>query len=203
MPSSNGTGTARSVAKLYGSAATGGSDIGLSPNIFEALAKPAISPTNGLRDKVLQADTAFSLGFWKPYPKFVFGSSENAFGTPGARRLVRVRRSGNRHRIRLCNEPPRLPLFERSARTRPAPNPVPRHPGCQAADIALASPRPCRTLDAVRPIRDEIAPRLQLRPRRNSASCAYSAANGFSRCGRVAFPLTGWQLSSASSSYRT
>ena len=83
MPSSNGTGTARSVAKLYGSAATGGTDIGLSPTIFEALAKPAISPTNGLRDKVLQADTAFSLGFWKPYPKFVFGSSENAFGTPG------------------------------------------------------------------------------------------------------------------------
>ena len=83
MPSSNGTGTARSVAKLYGSAATGGTDIGLSPTIFEALAKPAISPTNGLRDKVLQADTAFSLGFWKPYPKFVFGSSEDAFGTSG------------------------------------------------------------------------------------------------------------------------
>jgi CubicO group peptidase (beta-lactamase class C family) len=83
MPSSNGTGTARSVAKLYGSAATGGTDIGLSSNTFEALAKPAIPPTNGLRDKVLQADTAYSLGFMKPVPKFVFGSSENAFGTPG------------------------------------------------------------------------------------------------------------------------
>ncbi|MGN6335102.1 serine hydrolase domain-containing protein [Mycobacterium sp.] len=83
MPSSNGTGTARSLAKLYGSAATGGADIGLSPNIFEALAKPAIPPTDGTRDKVLQADTAYSLGFWKPFPKFVFGSSEKAFGTPG------------------------------------------------------------------------------------------------------------------------
>jgi CubicO group peptidase (beta-lactamase class C family) len=83
MPSSNGTGTARSVAKLYGSAATGGADIGLSPSIFEALTQPAIAPSNGLRDKVLLADTAFSLGFWKPFPNFVFGSSEKAFGTPG------------------------------------------------------------------------------------------------------------------------
>jgi CubicO group peptidase (beta-lactamase class C family) len=83
MPSSNGTGTARSVAKLYGSAATGGADIGLSPSIFEALTLPAIPPSNGLRDKVLLADTAFSLGFWKPFPNFVFGSSEKAFGTPG------------------------------------------------------------------------------------------------------------------------
>ena len=31
MPAVNGTGTARSVAKLYGSAATGGSEIGLTP----------------------------------------------------------------------------------------------------------------------------------------------------------------------------
>jgi len=83
MPSSNGTGTARSVAKLYSSAATGGADIGLSPSIFETIAKPAIPPTNGVRDKVLQADTAFSLGFMRPAPKFVFGSSEKAFGTPG------------------------------------------------------------------------------------------------------------------------
>jgi CubicO group peptidase (beta-lactamase class C family) len=83
MPSSNGTGTARSVARLYGSAATGGTDIGLNPSTFEALAQPAIPPTSGSRDKVLQADAAYSLGFMKPVPKFVFGSSEKAFGTPG------------------------------------------------------------------------------------------------------------------------
>jgi hypothetical protein len=40
-------------------------------------------PTNGLRDKVLRVDAAFSLGFMKPFPKFVFGSSERAVGTPG------------------------------------------------------------------------------------------------------------------------
>ena len=42
MPASNGTGTARSVAKLYGSAATGGSELGLSPTTLEALVKPAV-----------------------------------------------------------------------------------------------------------------------------------------------------------------
>ena len=40
-------------------------------------------PAKGLRDKVLRIDTAFSLGFMKPFPKSVFGSSEKAFGTPG------------------------------------------------------------------------------------------------------------------------
>jgi CubicO group peptidase (beta-lactamase class C family) len=38
----------------------------------------------GLRDKVLHLDTMFSLGFIKPFSKFVFGSSNKAFGTPGA-----------------------------------------------------------------------------------------------------------------------
>jgi len=37
-------------------------------------------PAKGLRDKVLRIDTAFSLGFMKPFPKSVFGSSEKAFG---------------------------------------------------------------------------------------------------------------------------
>ena len=84
MPAGNGTGTARSLAKLYGGAATGGSDIGLSPSVLDALEKPAVPPTNGLRDKVLHVETTFSLGFCKPIPICVFGSSENAFGTPGA-----------------------------------------------------------------------------------------------------------------------
>jgi CubicO group peptidase (beta-lactamase class C family) len=83
MPAANGTGSARSVAKLYGSAATGGSEIGLSPNTLDALKKPATPPTNGLRDRVLHVDTTFSLGFCKPIPICVFGSSDNAFGTPG------------------------------------------------------------------------------------------------------------------------
>jgi len=84
MPAANGVGTARSVAKLYGSVATGGSDLGMAASTLDALAKPAVPPANGLRDKVLHIDTVFSLGFMKPFPKFIFGSSGKAFGTPGA-----------------------------------------------------------------------------------------------------------------------
>ena len=84
IPAGNGIGTAQSVAKAYGCVATGGSDLGLTPSALAALVKPAIPPTHGLRDKVLHVDTVFSLGFMKPFPKFVFGSSDKAFGHPGA-----------------------------------------------------------------------------------------------------------------------
>ena len=84
IPAANGIGTARSVAKAYGCVATGGSDLGLTASTLDALAKPAIPPTQGLRDKVLRVETTFSLGYIKPFPKFRFGSSDNAFGTPGA-----------------------------------------------------------------------------------------------------------------------
>ncbi len=84
MPASNGIGSARAVAKAYGSAATGGAQIGLTPTTFEALTEPAVVPSGGRRDKVLYLDSSFSLGFWKPFRDFWFGSSEKAFGTPGA-----------------------------------------------------------------------------------------------------------------------
>ena len=83
LPAINGIGTARSVAKLYGSVATGGSELGITTPTLDALTKPPMPPTDGLRDKVLRVDTAISLGFTKPFPKLVFGSSEKAFGTPG------------------------------------------------------------------------------------------------------------------------
>jgi CubicO group peptidase (beta-lactamase class C family) len=80
----NGTGTATAIAKLYGSAATEGSELGLSSGVRAALEGPAVPPTGRLRDKVLQIDTSYSLGFGKPTSKFVFGSSGKAFGWPGA-----------------------------------------------------------------------------------------------------------------------
>ena len=84
MPAVNGTGTARSIAKLYGSAATGSPELGLSTSTLDALKTSAIPPTKGLRDKVLYVDSNFTLGFNKPSPICLFGSSINAFGTPGA-----------------------------------------------------------------------------------------------------------------------
>jgi CubicO group peptidase (beta-lactamase class C family) len=84
MPAVNGTGTARSIAKLYGSAATGTPELGLTAGTLDALKTPALSPTKGLRDKVLHVDSNFTLGFNKPSPICLFGSSMNAFGTPGA-----------------------------------------------------------------------------------------------------------------------
>ncbi|CPR05688.1 carboxylesterase [Mycobacterium bohemicum DSM 44277] len=83
IPSANGIGTARSVARMYGSAATGGAELGLSADTFAALKAPAVSPTRGVRDKVMRIDVAYSLGLCKPVPRFEFGSSGEAFGTPG------------------------------------------------------------------------------------------------------------------------
>jgi CubicO group peptidase (beta-lactamase class C family) len=83
IPASNGIGTAKSVAKLYGCVARGGAEIGMTPATLSSLANAAVPPIKGLRDKVLHVDTVFSLGFFKPYPKFTFGSSDKAFGTPG------------------------------------------------------------------------------------------------------------------------
>lgn len=83
IPSANGIGTARSVARLYGDAACGGAEIPLSPATVEALAAPAAAPSRGVRDKVMHIDVAYSLGLCKPVPHFTFGSSERAYGTPG------------------------------------------------------------------------------------------------------------------------
>jgi CubicO group peptidase (beta-lactamase class C family) len=84
IPAGGGTGSGRSLAKLYGEAATGGTRLGLTPDVFDALKAPAVPPTRGVRDFVGKADTAYSLGFNKPMSQWVFGSSGNAFGTPGA-----------------------------------------------------------------------------------------------------------------------
>jgi CubicO group peptidase (beta-lactamase class C family) len=83
IPAANGIGTARAVAKAYGCAATGGLELGLTTDTLDALTKSAVTPTGGIRDKVLHVDSLFSLGYCKPVPHFNFGSSDRAFGTPG------------------------------------------------------------------------------------------------------------------------
>jgi CubicO group peptidase (beta-lactamase class C family) len=84
MAAANGTGTARAVAKLYGAAATGAADLGLSREVCGALEAPAVAPTGVVRDRVMFTDMSYSLGFGKPTSRLVFGSSGKAFGWMGA-----------------------------------------------------------------------------------------------------------------------
>jgi CubicO group peptidase (beta-lactamase class C family) len=84
IPSVNGIGDARSLAKLYGAFASGASELALAKQTLDSLMAAPVSPSGGLHDLVLHTDTCFSLGFMKPSPFFDFASSPRAFGTPGA-----------------------------------------------------------------------------------------------------------------------
>lgn len=84
IPAGNGIGQVRAIAKAYGAIAAGGKELGLTAATMEALTSPALPPENGYHDEVLQIDTLFSLGYWRPYPAFRFGSSDRSFGAPGA-----------------------------------------------------------------------------------------------------------------------
>ena len=83
VPSGGGVGTARAIARAYSEFATGGHDLGLRPETLQALAAPAMPPTNGFHDECLKGDVQFSLGFMKPSPLWPFGSAQS-FGAPGA-----------------------------------------------------------------------------------------------------------------------
>ncbi|VAV89627.1 Putative esterase [hydrothermal vent metagenome] len=84
LPASNGIGQVRSIAKAYGAFASGGKELGISPETMGELRAPAVAPPNGTMDLVLHMDTSYSLGFSKPSVANDFGSSPAAFGTPGA-----------------------------------------------------------------------------------------------------------------------
>jgi CubicO group peptidase (beta-lactamase class C family) len=83
IPAGNGLGLPRSVAAAYSAAITG--DLGLSPQTLAELARPAQPPSGGDVDLVLRVPAAYAFGCFKPTPGFPFGGSSNqAFGTPGA-----------------------------------------------------------------------------------------------------------------------
>jgi CubicO group peptidase (beta-lactamase class C family) len=84
IPSANGFGTARSLARLYGLLAAGGGELGIAPRTFAALTAPPRPPTRGTRDAIMKIDTAYSCGFSRPSPAMQFGTSSSAFGCPGA-----------------------------------------------------------------------------------------------------------------------
>lgn len=78
VPSGGGVGTARAIAHAYSAFVSGG--LGLRDETLRALAAP-VAP---LYDECMLAPVRFSLGFMKPGDAFPFGSSEHAFGAPGA-----------------------------------------------------------------------------------------------------------------------
>jgi CubicO group peptidase (beta-lactamase class C family) len=83
MPSANGIGQVRNIAKRYGVFAAGGAELGIKQETLDELAAPAVNPTSGSRDGVLLGDASYSLGFRMPSPAFEFGSSGRSFGIGG------------------------------------------------------------------------------------------------------------------------
>lgn len=83
IPAGNGVGTARALARLYSAFAEGGAELGLGP---ETMARLTATPTGAphTKDIVLGLPCDFSLGFLRPGPDLDFGSSQRAFGAPGA-----------------------------------------------------------------------------------------------------------------------
>jgi len=83
IPGGNGIGQVRDVAKLYGLLASDPPAVGLDAATHTALTAPPEPPAEGAHDVVLKTDTAYALGYWKPFDDFLFGSPQ-AFGAPGA-----------------------------------------------------------------------------------------------------------------------
>jgi CubicO group peptidase (beta-lactamase class C family) len=84
FPAGGAIGGARDVARAYAAFAADPPELDLSAATLEQLTRFPAPPPLGWRDEVLKADTAFSLGFARPLGDFRFGSSDRAFGHPGA-----------------------------------------------------------------------------------------------------------------------
>ena len=82
VPAGNGVGTARSIARAYSAFADGGGELGITPATLASLT--AAHDVERPRDEVMGVPSWLSLGFLKPGPELDFGSSQRAFGTPGA-----------------------------------------------------------------------------------------------------------------------
>jgi CubicO group peptidase (beta-lactamase class C family) len=83
LPSSNGIGEARSIARLFAIFAAGGKELKLRPNTFAELVAPAAPPAGGNFDLVLRRETNYALGFSKPSRTLPFSTNPQAFGAAG------------------------------------------------------------------------------------------------------------------------
>jgi CubicO group peptidase (beta-lactamase class C family) len=79
VPAGNGVGTARAIARAY--SAMLDCEIVTPQTLARVIAPPLLVDA---RDAVLGLPSYFSLGFLRPGPQVAFGSSERAFGSPGA-----------------------------------------------------------------------------------------------------------------------
>ena len=84
IPSANGIGQVRSMAKLYGDLATGGKALGLCDETLADITATPEAPPSGWRDEVLMTSQCYTLGFIRPFGRRRFGSSERACGFAGA-----------------------------------------------------------------------------------------------------------------------
>jgi CubicO group peptidase (beta-lactamase class C family) len=82
IPAGNGVGTARAMARAYSAFAEGGAELGITKATFASLTAPP--DAEHPMDAVIGIPSWYSLGFLKPGPDVDFGSSQRAFGTPGA-----------------------------------------------------------------------------------------------------------------------
>ncbi|MCW3489479.1 serine hydrolase domain-containing protein [Dethiobacter alkaliphilus] len=84
VPAGNGIGQVRAVARVYGSLATGGRELGIRPATLRTLEEAPVAPSGGFRDVVVHFEEARSLGFIKPMPGQWFGTAAGcAFGHHG------------------------------------------------------------------------------------------------------------------------
>ena len=84
IPSANGIGQARAIAKIYAVLAGDGHELGISARTKEELTAPAGRPELGTRDAILKMDTRYGFGFSRPSSAMRFGTDHRAFGAPGA-----------------------------------------------------------------------------------------------------------------------
>jgi CubicO group peptidase (beta-lactamase class C family) len=84
FPAGGALGTARDIARAYSEFCGPSEDLGLTAATLEQLVHFPASPPGGWFDEVLKVDTAYSLGFARPLDGFSFGTSQRAFGHPGA-----------------------------------------------------------------------------------------------------------------------
>ena len=82
LPAGNGVGTARAIARAYSAFAEGGSELGITSETMDRITEPYHFARPN--DEVIGVPAWYSLGFLRPGPEVSFGSSERAFGTPGA-----------------------------------------------------------------------------------------------------------------------